>query len=263
MHLDRCLSLLASPLSDIREDRTRTRHARIFGMTSENPTSRRSLETLQPAISQKKPRRRRYLPGQERKREILDAALIEFLANGFTGTTVEGIATRAGMSKSGVYAHFESKDGIFSELLVKALPTAEDAFSVLLSKENASISDVAGEYIDKLYERLDNPSTVPTFQLLIAESRRVPDLIHRWHSNVLLSMLKGSQAMVDECVKRGVMRRNALTENFEIVLSPIVYWLVKRVLLGQDVGDTNLSLQKMRDIHKSIFLELLLPPDKD
>lgn len=89
------------------------------------------------------------MPGAERKREILDAALIEFLAHGFTKTTVEGIAIRAGMSKSGVYAHFGSKDQVFEELLMAALPTTEDSFSVFLSEANGSIQEIAEAYIDQ------------------------------------------------------------------------------------------------------------------
>ncbi|WP_192840742.1 TetR/AcrR family transcriptional regulator [Stenotrophomonas maltophilia] len=204
-------------------------------------------------------RRHRYLPGAERKREILDAALIEFLAHGFTKTTVEGIAIRAGMSKSGVYAHFGSKNQVFEELLMAALPTTEDSFSVFLSEANGSIQEIAEAYIDKLYARLDSPLAVPTFQLLIAESKRVPGLIERWHANILLKMRASSQALVDECVRRGVIRQSALTEHFEIVLCPVVYWLAKCVLLGERAEETGLSLKKMHELHKKLFLELLLP----
>lgn len=198
-------------------------------------------------------RRRRYLPGAERKREILDAALIEFLAHGFTKTTVEGIAIRAGMSKSGVYAHFGSKDQVFEELLMAALPTTEDSFSVFLSEANGSIQEIAEAYIDKLYARLDSPLAVPTFQLLIAESKRVPGLIERWHANILLKMRASSQALVDECVRRGVMRQSALTEHFEIVLCPVVYWLAKCVLLGERAEETGLSLKKCTSFTRSCF----------
>ena len=95
--------------------------------------------------------------------------------------------------------------------------------------------------------------------MLITESKRVPGLIERWHANILLKMRASSQALVDECVRQGVMRQSALTEHFEIVLCPIVYWLAKCVLLGERAEDTGLSLVKMREIHKKMFLALLLP----
>ena len=53
-------------------------------------------------------KRRRYLPSAERKREILDAAFVEFSGQGYASTTIETIAARAGMSKAGLYAHYMS-----------------------------------------------------------------------------------------------------------------------------------------------------------
>ena len=66
-------------------------------------------------------KRRRYLPSAERKREILDAALIEFSDRGYTATTIETIATRAGLSKTGIYAHYKSKEEVFEDLLMTVL----------------------------------------------------------------------------------------------------------------------------------------------
>jgi TetR/AcrR family acrAB operon transcriptional repressor len=58
----------------------------------------------------------------ERKRQrILDAAARCFAANGFSKTTVEEIATSAGVSKALVYHHFRGKEAVFEELLERTL----------------------------------------------------------------------------------------------------------------------------------------------
>ena len=51
-------------------------------------------------------------PKQERIGEIIQAAVDEFLENGYDGTSMESIARRAGVSKGGLYHHFSSKDEI-------------------------------------------------------------------------------------------------------------------------------------------------------
>ncbi|AIO69540.1 TetR/AcrR family transcriptional regulator [Burkholderia oklahomensis] len=61
------------------------------------------------------------LPADVRVNQILDAALAEFSANGFTGARIDDIAARAGMSKGGVYTHFGSKDEIFDALIERSL----------------------------------------------------------------------------------------------------------------------------------------------
>lgn len=199
-------------------------------------------------------RKRRYLPGPERKRQILDAALAEFLAHGYAETTMEKIAKRATLSKSGLYAHFKSKEQIFEELLATALPSTEDSFSVFLGQSDDDIDTIIEAYIERLYTRLSDPLTVPTFQLLMMENRRIPGLIDRWNDTVLKRMQARSQELIEECVRSGRVKRSVLTDHFEIILSPIVYWLTKSVLVGQQ---DMIPLDKMREIHKQLLMELL------
>ena len=53
----------------------------------------------------------------ERKQHILDAALICFARKGYHQTTMDDIVHEAGLSKGGVYVHFDSKRALFQSLL--------------------------------------------------------------------------------------------------------------------------------------------------
>ena len=53
------------------------------------------------------------LPKEKRIEGIVQAAVDEFLENGYDGASMEAIAERAGISKGGLYHHFSSKDEIF------------------------------------------------------------------------------------------------------------------------------------------------------
>ncbi|MET0129737.1 MAG: helix-turn-helix domain-containing protein, partial [Stenotrophomonas chelatiphaga] len=54
----------------------------------------------------------------DRKRAaILDAAVAEFRAFGFAGTSMDRIAATAEVSKRTVYNHFASKDELFTAIL--------------------------------------------------------------------------------------------------------------------------------------------------
>jgi TetR/AcrR family transcriptional regulator, regulator of autoinduction and epiphytic fitness len=54
----------------------------------------------------------------DRKREaIVQAAIVEFRANGFEATSVDKVAARAEVSKRTLYNHFPSKDELFAEIL--------------------------------------------------------------------------------------------------------------------------------------------------
>ena len=54
---------------------------------------------------------------QKRRRQILDAALVEFAEKGFHDANVSAIASRANVSQGTIYWYFESKRALFLELI--------------------------------------------------------------------------------------------------------------------------------------------------
>src|SRR5213082_2828701 len=57
----------------------------------------------------------------ERRAAIIEAALDEFVARGFTATRLDDIAKRAGVAKGTIYLHFKDKEALFQELIRTAL----------------------------------------------------------------------------------------------------------------------------------------------
>lgn len=60
----------------------------------------------------------------ERREQIMTAALRVFAAKGFAATKIGDIAARAGMSHGLVYHYFKSKEEIFHEILKRAMQTS-------------------------------------------------------------------------------------------------------------------------------------------
>jgi AcrR family transcriptional regulator len=57
----------------------------------------------------------------QRRREILDAAFLEFSKKGYAGASMEAIARRAHASKETLYAWFEDKESLFNTLFASRL----------------------------------------------------------------------------------------------------------------------------------------------
>lgn len=55
------------------------------------------------------------LPKELRVEALLNAAVEEFLTKGYSGTSVDAIAARAGVSKGGFYHHFPNKEVLLME----------------------------------------------------------------------------------------------------------------------------------------------------
>jgi AcrR family transcriptional regulator len=68
--------------------------------------------------------RRRRSDGERSRRAILDAAARMATVDGIDGLSIGGLAQAIGMSKSGLYAHFGSKE----ELQLATIDTAEEVF---------------------------------------------------------------------------------------------------------------------------------------
>src|SRR6202022_157505 len=57
----------------------------------------------------------------ERRAAIVEAALDEFIARGFTATRLDDVARRAGVAKGTIYLHFRDKESMFEELISTAI----------------------------------------------------------------------------------------------------------------------------------------------
>jgi AcrR family transcriptional regulator len=58
---------------------------------------------------------------EARRREILDAAFVEFSTKGYAGASMAAIARRASASKETLYAWFENKETLFNTLFASRL----------------------------------------------------------------------------------------------------------------------------------------------
>ena len=81
--------------------------------------------------------------------EILDAALACFSARGYHETSVDDIATRAGLSKGAIYWHFEGKRELFLALVDRF---SEPALADLESVAEAPLD--SAEHLDTLGNHL-------------------------------------------------------------------------------------------------------------
>ena len=70
-------------------------------------------------------------PADEAKREaIIDAAAVSFFERGFAATSIEKVASDAGVSKVTVYNHFGDKRGLFAAAVDQQCETMRGQFSI-------------------------------------------------------------------------------------------------------------------------------------
>lgn len=230
----------------------------VFRFDAIIPTMKKKLvETLDSSLDGlevEAPVRQRLAP-EVRVLQILDAALVEFSERGFTAARMEDIAGRCGLSKGGLYAHFQSKEQIFKALLARLLapPTWQESPPPAAL---AGARSFAEWIVDGLYAALGQPASLAALRLLVAESARVQGLLSLWESNVLQPQVALLGEMLAAYLVSDERAASVLVRQPWLVVAPVVHTLLSQLIFGQTEPD---RLARCRQGHIDLLCELLEP----
>src|ERR1700754_57101 len=131
---------------------------------------------MAPAASHKTTRHvaRKVPRGAQRRLELVEIAEQTFLERGFTDTTMQMIAERAGASKETLYRYFESKEVLFAEIVSRK---AQDISGpdTALSRTRAPEA-VLAEFATNLLSIVLARQGASLFRTVVSEAVRNPEL---------------------------------------------------------------------------------------
>jgi len=101
-----------------------------------------------------------------------------FLEQGYVGTTMDRVATAAGVSKPTLYSHFQDKEGLFNALTAQWVEKTQWATcpqDLLKSQEPPKVvlRRLANDILDSC---IDNSEKITFIRLVLGESGRFPEL---------------------------------------------------------------------------------------
>ena len=123
-------------------------------------------------------------PITPKQEQILQGAMRIFLKTGYAGTSMDRVATAAGVSKQTIYSHFQDKEGLFRALiermtighfrhLFEAEPSDNDPALVLRQIADIYFTEVVGD------------DYLALLRLVIGESGRFPELAKLYTKTVV------------------------------------------------------------------------------
>lgn len=105
---------------------------------------------------------------------IIKGAKEVFLRNGFAGTSMDAVAAKARASKMTVYRHFGSKEALFAGVITELCQQiVGDEFEEMLKRPPA---EALRAFAEKMVAIVFAPETLELHRIVIAESRRFPEL---------------------------------------------------------------------------------------
>jgi AcrR family transcriptional regulator len=114
------------------------------------------------------------LPAAERRRQLMEVALVVFADKGFYGTSMNEVAEAAGVTKPVLYQHFTSKEALYRELV-------DDLGTRLERAIVEGVADAAGprQQVEAGFHAYFRWATRegPSFRVLFAEHNRADPLL--------------------------------------------------------------------------------------
>lgn len=120
---------------------------------------------------------------QRKHLDIIHAAIQEFQAKGYAGTSMDAIAARAGVSKRTVYNHFTSKEGLFQGVVL-ALWNEAVGTQVYDYRPDKPLADQLKAIAQREIDFLKAPSRCALARVIVAECIRSPELGKRIYQEV-------------------------------------------------------------------------------
>lgn len=164
----------------------------------------------------------------QRRTQILEAAIMCFLENGYHQTGVRDIAGRAGVSLGNLYNHFPGKHDILAE--IAHLERLElSPFLKALSRPAPSLS-VLEKFIGSYAKYVADPDNAILSIEIASEALRKPDIAEMFlHNRTALS--DGLTALLQRGIEDGDLRRLTDPEETAKLILEMIEGCAYRVVL--------------------------------
>ena len=182
---------------------------------------------------------------------IFQGAIQQFLVNGFAGTTMDGVAAAAGVSKTTVYSYFQDKESLFLALIERLIKQKYD--KVFNPQKAKSMSGETSVILHRLANSMleammGDKEALGLLRIIIGESGRFPQLAQAFVRNFQKSVLKDLSHLFESHGELNLPDAEVAARVFMGTLTHFV--MTTEVLHGRDI----MPIERDRLIENLIYL---------
>jgi TetR/AcrR family transcriptional regulator, mexJK operon transcriptional repressor len=111
----------------------------------------------------------------DKRAQVLLAARKVFLEHGYEGASMDAIAAAASVSKATVYAYFEGKDRLFTEM-VAGYCEEQQAAVAEIEAENLAIGEALRRILLTMMCYVAHPKAIAFSNMIVGQAPRFPEL---------------------------------------------------------------------------------------
>lgn len=177
---------------------------------------------------------------EEKKEQVVAAALALFLERGFMRTSMDAIRERAKVSKPTLYNYYPNKEELFVDVLQRMLgertpggwaPAADEV--VFSSREDLrfALEGMAHAMMDTLMQ----PEYLSLVRVIVAETHSMPQLGELFRSAVYERGFSSARAIFDLAREQGVIEVEDVDLAWRMFIGPLLtYVLLDGVFLPEE-----------------------------
>src|SRR3954468_2304757 len=188
--------------------------------------------TKAPTKTPAKPASNRAERAAERRSAIIEAAMDEFIAQGFAATRLDDVAKRAGVAKGTIYLHFKDKEALFEELIRTAIVPLVTRLGAPPAA-GGSVRDMIESFAHTFIEEVAKTKRGDIVRLIVAEGPRFPDLADFYYREVVARGLAGMRALIELGIARGEISQQNLARFPQLLVAPAIVAVIWQSLFSK------------------------------
>jgi AcrR family transcriptional regulator len=178
-----------------------------------------------------KPKRKR-MKADERRQEIIRAAMEVFARNGFGGSTTREIAENAGISEAMIYSHFRNKEDLYTAIIDEKLQESEPLYYPLDAIRNRDDQRVFTTIISNYLNRHGEDTTF--LRLLLFSALEGHELASMFVAGPVRKFFEFLADYIRERIDEGAFKPVNPEITSRCLLGMVHYFVLLREILADD-----------------------------
>jgi len=189
---------------------------------------------------------------------ILAAALEAFGEKGFSGTRMEDVAAKAGITKGAIYLYFPSKQALLEALARRDIAPFLSALASQISAYEGPVEPMLRQIATAALGFMEQ-GALPTYaRIIISEARNFPE-IARFHLTEIVSVVLGALSdFLKRAMARGEMRAMEPEIAARLFAAPLIKTLFWRITFSA-VETEPYDAAKFLDAHVGVYMRGMAP----
>ena len=176
--------------------------------------------------------KRKRMKADERRREIIRAAMNVFARNGFDGSTTREIAENAGISEAMIYSHFRNKEDLYNAIIDEKLQESEPLYYPLDAVRNRDDQRVFATIVSNYLHHHCEDSTF--LRLLLFSGLEGHELASMFVAGPVRKFFEFLADYIRKRIEEGAFKPVNAEISSRCLLGMVYYFVLLREILGDE-----------------------------